>query len=151
MTPLLPLILTHGSWGCCALYLLQIQICLPPLRELKAVVDRMKGLGDYVTWGMGTDGALDLSVETSSLSMATHYHHLECKTPDGEADGDGERQYFECRVDVRKIARFLLTYQVHPTDVYCHLLDGCLMLSALLEDVLMTHYLSLQQQEVDMA
>ena len=86
MTPLLPLILTHGSWGGCALYLLQIQICLPPLRELKAVVDRMKGLGDYVTWGMGTDGALDLSVETSSLSMATHYHHLECKTPDGEGE-----------------------------------------------------------------
>ena len=83
---------------------------------------------------------LDASTSTASLG--------------GDKAGDGNIQLWNAsgkntvsvtssvKVDIKKFARFLYSYQVHPTNVICCLVENrALVLHVLLDDLYMTYYL----------
>lgn len=109
---------------------------VPPLKLLRNVVDRMKNIHDYLGITANMGGELTLKVETDMVSIATFYtqlHHpqigerqcttLCCSlTKHGCVEGRSPPRHdlekaAEVKVDIKKFAKFLYSYQVSPTNV----------------------------------
>ena len=58
----------------------QVSICMPPLKILRNVVDRMKNLSNFVVISANQSGEMTLKVETDVVTVATHFRDLENPT-----------------------------------------------------------------------
>ena len=55
---------------------LQVSICMPPLKTLRNVVDKMKNLSNHVVVSANQSGEMKLRIETDLVSVATHFRDL---------------------------------------------------------------------------
>ncbi|XP_071550219.1 checkpoint protein HUS1 isoform X2 [Panulirus ornatus] len=96
-------------------------VYLPPLRQLKHVVERMKTLSAYVTLAANRRGTLVISVSTDIVNVSTHFKHLAVPVWDGQEYSDEyePEELHSATVDIKKLALFLQGDQVNPTKVIC--------------------------------
>lgn len=55
---------------------IDVSIYLPPLKQLKSLLEKMKTLADYVTISANMNGELQLKIETDIVSVTTFYQKL---------------------------------------------------------------------------
>ncbi|KAL6076666.1 DNA damage checkpoint control protein [Balamuthia mandrillaris] len=121
----------------------EVYIMLPPLKLMRSVIDRMKNIHDYLIITANMAGDLTLKVETELVSIATFYRQLEHPQIEGRSPPRHDpSKSAEVKVDIKKFARFLYSYQVGPTNVIlCLVVDKAVVLHVLLEDLYLTYYI----------
>jgi HUS1 checkpoint protein len=121
----------------------EVYIMIPPLRDLRPVVDRMKNVDDrlIVTASMGGDFVL--KVETEMVSIATYWSKLTHPQVEGRSqvpvDPSASARVV---VDIKKFYRFLFSYQISPTNVVLCITHAALVVHVLLDDLWLTYYFS---------
>lgn len=110
----------------------EVYIMMPGLKSLKSVIERMKNIDDYLVIHANMAGELTFKVfskfykthleqvQTEVVSIATFYKkldhpHIEGRDPP-KANPD---QTAKVKVDIKKFARFMYSYQVQPQNVIC--------------------------------
>jgi HUS1 checkpoint protein len=104
-----------------------ISICLPPLRLLKSVVERLKNMDGCLILAANSKGSLTLQIETDVVSVTTYFKDLEnptvegsgCNMTAGGEDRDPE-QYAQVRLDIKQFLQFIAA-QGTPERVICNL------------------------------
>jgi len=121
----------------------EVYIMMPALRLMRNVIDRMKNIHDYLVLMANMGGELTLKVETDMVSIATFYTGLSHPQIEGRSPPQHEpEKHAEVKVDIKKFAKFLYSYQVSPTNVILCIVEGAaLVLHVLLEDLYLTYYI----------
>ena len=57
-------------------YFLQVSLYLPPLKQVRNVIERMKNLSMQVTLAGNRNGVLVISVSTDTVNASTHFKNL---------------------------------------------------------------------------
>ena len=104
-----------------------VSICLPPLRLLKSVIERLKNMDGCLILTANSKGSLTLQVETDVVSVTTYFKDLENPVVEGSdsgmtAGGGGQdpEQRVEVRLDIRRFLQFIAA-QGTPEKVICNL------------------------------
>ncbi|XP_076041010.1 hus1-like checkpoint clamp component isoform X2 [Oratosquilla oratoria] len=124
----------------------QASVYLPPLKQLRHVVERMKNLSSHLSLQANRKGDLSLNVNTDTVSVSTYFKHLSMPVWDdtpANMDVDGEESDFQsATVDIKKFALFLQGDQINPTKVICNIVTGRMVhLFLLHEDVSLQYFL----------
>lgn len=124
-----------------------VSICMPPLKVLRNIVDRMKNLSNFVSLMANCSGDMKLKVETELVTVSAHFRdlgHPQWKDNSSQTNKNKEdsASFVEARVDIRKFAQFLCGQQVNPLQVICNIADGQMVhLFMLHEDVSLQYYM----------
>eukprot|EP01128_Nolandella_sp_AFSM9_P008240 TRINITY_DN4829_c0_g1_i1.p1 TRINITY_DN4829_c0_g1~~TRINITY_DN4829_c0_g1_i1.p1 ORF type:complete len:273 (-),score=55.84 TRINITY_DN4829_c0_g1_i1:141-959(-) len=118
----------------------EVYIFMPVLKHLRNVIDRMKNLDDYVTINATMGGELSFGVQTEMVEVTTYYKDLEHpKLPN--RDNEGSDATATCKIDIKKLSRFLYCNMVNPQNVICCIVkDKALIFHVLLDDLFMSYY-----------
>jgi len=121
----------------------EVHIMMPPLKLLRHVIDKMKNVSDYVSIEANMAGKLVFKVETEMVTIHTNYVNLEHPQIEGRSPPRlNLDQKAEVKVDIKKFARFLYSYQVGPRNVICCIVEGrAVVLHVLLDDLYLTYYI----------
>ncbi|XP_061660946.1 checkpoint protein HUS1 isoform X1 [Syngnathoides biaculeatus] len=103
-----------------------VSVCLPPLKTMRNVVDRMKNLSNFLVVEANLSGEMTLKIETDLVSVATHFRDLGNPHWGDPASQDGGRRrdpdaVAQARVDIRKLQQFLAGQQVNPSRAVCNI------------------------------
>ncbi|KAK4320744.1 hypothetical protein Pmani_008401 [Petrolisthes manimaculis] len=117
---------------------------LPPLKQLRHVVERMKTQASHITLAGNRRGTLVFSMSTDTVTVSTYFRHLSMPTwdrDDGGRDGEPE-ELRSATVDIKRLALFLTGEQIGPSKVICNIVEGRLIHMFLLhEDVTLQYFL----------
>lgn len=119
---------------------IDVSIFLPPLKQVKTIIDRMKSLDNYITLSANMSGELNIRIETSTVTATTYFknlmNHKFCD--DDELD---KTVMYEARVDIKKLSH-VLTGHFNPIKVICNIVDGCgLQFFLLHQEVSLQYYI----------
>lgn len=130
-----------------------VQIMLPPLTKIRAVVERMRNLSDVIAVRANSSGCLRLSASTEVVKADITWN--DCSHPPmsgdgasqanvgtqgerGEASGERERpdptQLFSVLVHARSLLKFLNAHAVSKTTIACICQGHCLILFVYIGD-----------------
>ncbi|XP_064644167.1 checkpoint protein HUS1-like [Lineus longissimus] len=111
-----------------------VSIYMPALKMLRNVVERMKNISNYVVISANWCGEMQLKVETDLAAITTHFRDLQnpvldkgntSQTSQSQQSRDRDVEEFaEARIDIRKLAQFLIGQQVNPDKVICNIVDN---------------------------
>jgi len=102
----------------------KVEIFLPPLRELRSIVERMRGISAHVTLSADMAGHLEVEFQSPLVSATTHYQGLQHPAAvDGAQPPDPGTQA-ECRVDIRRMWSFLHCHLLTPRSVLGCFIEG---------------------------
>jgi len=120
----------------------EVHIMMPPLKLLRHVIDKMKNVSDFVSIEANMAGKMTFKVETEMVTIHTNYENLEHPQIEGRSPPRvNPDQKAEVKVDIKKFAKFLYSYQVGPTNVICCIVEGrAIVLHVLLDDLYLTYY-----------
>eukprot|EP01027_Heterolobosea_sp_BB2_P017954 GEZU01025369.1.p2 GENE.GEZU01025369.1~~GEZU01025369.1.p2 ORF type:complete len:144 (+),score=24.17 GEZU01025369.1:40-471(+) len=97
-----------------------VQIFLPPLKDLKNFIDRMRSVSDYLTLIANMANTLRLKVETSTATIETYFRNLNNpKTSAREAFRPDPSVSAEAKLDIKKFSKFLYCHLIQPQNVCC--------------------------------
>nr|CAG4643689.1 EOG090X0TJE [Ilyocryptus agilis] len=96
-----------------------ISVQLPQLRLMKSVVERMKNLANMATMHITTQGLLTLTVETDSVSVASHF--------DGLHVDKHKEDESSVTIELKRFSSFLSNEQLNPNRVVCNIVESKLM------------------------
>nr|CAB3254972.1 checkpoint protein HUS1-like [Phallusia mammillata] len=101
-----------------------VSICMPPMKTLKNIAERLKNLSTYLTIAANQDGDMTMKVETELVSATTRFQHLEVPpvtSTDEETQSKDwpQNEFASARVDIRKFLQFLAGQQINPYKVIC--------------------------------
>jgi hypothetical protein len=91
----------------------EVSLIVRDTRSLRAVTDRMKSLGKFVSWEAATDGTLSIALASDVVTVKTFYRNL---VPHGVGPAGDARACV--RVDARRLSKVLSA---------CHALPGHLL------------------------
>jgi len=116
---------------------------MPPLKLLRHVIEKMKNVCDYLSIYANMAGDLTFKVETDMVTIATCYKGLDHPQMEGRSPPRrNPEQKAEVKVEIKKFARFLYSYQVQATNVICCIVEGrAVVLHVLLDDLYLTYYI----------
>src|SRR3989338_7389604 len=120
-----------------------VHIVLPPLKQLRTVIERMKQLADHLTIKANMDGMLIVEIDTDFVHVSTTYCNLpHFQLADRPLVRDPTIQA-EVKVDIKKFSRFLASTQIAPTNTICCLTPGhSLFIHVSVADLVLNYYLS---------
>ncbi|XP_063610271.1 checkpoint protein HUS1-like [Penaeus indicus] len=122
----------------------QASVYLPPLRQLKHVIERMKTLSPYVSLSANRRGTLVVGVTTDTVKVSTHFRHLPMPVWEGQEDSreSAPEELHSATVDIKKLALFLHGEQGGPTKVICNIVeDRTIHLFLINDDVTLQYFL----------
>lgn len=124
----------------------QVAICMPSLRHVQTVVDRMKSLSDTIIIEANMAGELTLRIDADMVQVTTFYKNLEHPEFDGKTPPTRDPSVSaRVRVDAKKLLKFLSSYRVHPINVVCCLVEGrAAVFHVGVDQLYMTYYLPVQ-------
>jgi hypothetical protein len=141
-----------------------IQLTMPALRDMKAIVDKLRGAAQTVTLKANIHAELCIAVETDALILGTVFRDLELISTTGRPSqhqlqhagssssastkevaqkdvsssnpqANLPQQQWESKVDVKKLARFLQAHALQPARCVISLVpDRCVVLHLFLAD-----------------
>ncbi|XP_038078829.1 checkpoint protein HUS1-like isoform X2 [Patiria miniata] len=129
-----------------------VSICMPPLKSLRNVVERMKNLGSYLELSANQNGEMRLRVETEQVTVSTHFKDLEIpewvnEGSETQTQGRQPDEMVGARVDIRRFLQFLAGQQLNPPKIICNIVDNRLIHFFLLqEDISMQYSMPIVQQ-----
>ncbi|KAL5010696.1 hypothetical protein ScPMuIL_013001 [Solemya velum] len=119
-----------------------VSIVMPQLKLLRNIVDKMKNLSNYVALSANQNGEMKLMVETDMVSVSTHFRDL--LNPAVNRGDDSEEPdpevFSEARIDIRKLAQFLVGQQINYTRVICNIVHRRVVHFLLLHDDVSLQY-----------
>eukprot|EP00698_Gefionella_okellyi_P010312 TRINITY_DN2668_c0_g1_i2.p2 TRINITY_DN2668_c0_g1~~TRINITY_DN2668_c0_g1_i2.p2 ORF type:complete len:268 (-),score=44.80 TRINITY_DN2668_c0_g1_i2:966-1769(-) len=119
-----------------------VQIFLPPLKQLYMIVERLAHLGDRMLVVANMAGELTLKVQTDMVSVATFYKNLKTPVNTTQETPATASVSAEATVDVKQFAKILYSYMVNPNDVLCCILRNTVLLDVRQQDDLyLTYYI----------
>jgi len=126
----------------------EVYIMMPPLKNLKNVIERMKNIESFLILQANMAGELTLKVQTDNISVATFYRKLEHPNIEGKnAPVANPDQKAKVKVDIKKFSRFLFSHIIVPRNVICCIVeDTALVLHVLLDDLFITYYIPVLAQ-----
>ncbi|XP_012876249.1 PREDICTED: checkpoint protein HUS1B [Dipodomys ordii] len=122
----------------------EMSVCLPASKTLKNIVEKMAHMSSHVLVEANWHGSMNLSVETDTVCVQSHFNHLDNPpkpapdTPRG--DEDAERMV-QVRVDSKKLLQFFEGQQIHPTSILCNILSNALHLVVVHENVSLHYFI----------
>lgn len=114
----------------------EVQIRMPPLGNLKTVVDRMKAVNDELTIEASSLGRMVFKVETDLVTIRTHYKDLAIKPADAEAK-DSESATASAKMAIKKFSKIL----------NCRTLSASYALGCIVESKAFVLYVKLHQDQ----
>ncbi len=125
-----------------------VHIMLPTLKNLKPIVDRLKGLSDWLALECNMDGILKLGVTTDSAKITTVITGLDHPKVDGDNEPPRDADLWgSARVDMKKFSRFLGAVNVSPDHVVCCIIvQKAVVMHAILDSLYLTYYLPVSAQ-----
>ncbi|XP_073237036.1 checkpoint protein HUS1-like [Porites lutea] len=121
-----------------------VSIYMPSMKVVKNVTERMKNLSNFLILSANQNGYMTLGIETDSVTVKTHFKHLDTPTWEGDSSQHHNRdpdKMAEARVDIKKLATFLHGQQVNPSKVICNIVHGKAVQFLLLHEDLSLQYL----------
>ncbi|KAG7155985.1 checkpoint protein HUS1-like [Homarus americanus] len=112
-------------------------VYLPPLRQIKHVVDRMKTLSQHITFSANRRGTLIISVSTDVVDVSTHFKNLSVPVWGDDNDTGGTHS---ATVDIKKLGLLLQGSQINPTKVICNIVANRMVHMFLLHDDVTLQY-----------
>lgn len=98
-----------------------VKLKMPPLRSLRAVVERMRQVGDELTVTATRGGDLQLCVASDLVTVRTFYRGLALRRPDEAEAGDDDAETSAC-MSIRKFSNILQCHQLNA-----HFVLGCVV------------------------
>ncbi|XP_022087084.1 checkpoint protein HUS1-like [Acanthaster planci] len=122
-----------------------VSICMPPLKALRNVVERMKNLGSYMELSANQNGEMRLRVETDQVTVSTHFKDLEIpewvnEGSESQTQGRQPDEMVGARVDIRRFLQFLTGQQLNPPKIICNIVDNRLIHFFLLQEDISMQY-----------
>ncbi|XP_072946596.1 checkpoint protein HUS1 [Epargyreus clarus] len=121
-----------------------ISIELPPLKQLKTTIDRMKTMSSEVVIRASAEGRLTLQIKTDIAKVSTRFKNLRVEAFEGpidHSDSETETQVNEdmskvcfCRVDTKKFSMFLSADQIAHNQTICSIVHKKLIILCLQTD-----------------
>lgn len=119
-----------------------MSLCLPSLRVMKNVIERMKNLSSFLVISASVEGSISFKVESDLVSVATHFRNLE--SPPGakvqRSSLHDSPPSAEIRVDIRKLHQFLFGKQINPEKTICNIVHGHMLQLFLVHDDVSLQY-----------
>lgn len=121
-----------------------VSICLPALKTMKSVVDKMRNISNHLVIEANLKGELNLKIETESVCVTTHFKDLE--NPLLPSDSVSQNRHpddmAKVHIDIRKLLQFLAGQQVAPTKAVCNIVNNrTIHFDLLLEDVSLQYFI----------
>lgn len=102
-------------------------LCMPSLKILKNITERLKNLSTYLTISANQKGDMNLKVETEMVTAKTSFQGLEIPEFDEDSQAPSklwpEDQFASARIDIRKFLHFLSGQQINPYKVICNVIN----------------------------
>ncbi|XP_053620146.1 checkpoint protein HUS1 [Plodia interpunctella] len=118
-----------------------VSIELPPLKQLRTTVDRMKTMAPEVVIRASAEGRLTLQIKTDMAKVSTRFKDLRVDAfagPIEHSDSETETQINEdisrvcyCRVDAKKLSMFLSADQISHKRTVCSVVHRKLVILCL--------------------
>ncbi|KAI8802434.1 checkpoint protein Hus1/Mec3 [Cladochytrium replicatum] len=109
----------------------QVHIMMPPLANVKVIMDRMKSMSNFITVAANMSGDFVMKVKAQEVQLETTFTDLVnpeldptqvdvSKYPSMHRD---PAEFAEARVHVRDFGKFVHSYAVNPTNVVCCIIE----------------------------
>lgn len=120
---------------------IDVSIYLPPLKQLKSLLEKMKTLADYVTISANMNGELQLKIETDIVSVTTFYQKLTNHSFDTSSSCCHDDVLYSVRIDIRKLCQAIGGH-FNPSKVISNIVDRRgIQLFLLHEDMSLQYYI----------
>lgn len=121
-----------------------VSICLPALKMMKSVVEKMRNISNQLVIEANLKGELNLKIETELVCVTTHFKDLE--NPLLPSDSVSQNRHPEdmakVHIDIKKLLQFLAGQQVTPTKAVCNIVNNrTVHFDLLLEDVSLQYFI----------
>ncbi|XP_021033135.1 checkpoint protein HUS1 isoform X2 [Mus caroli] len=121
-----------------------VSICLPALKMMKSVVEKMRNISNQLVIEANLKGELNLKIETELVCVTTHFKDLE--NPLLPSDSVSQNRHPEdmakVHIDIKKLLQFLVGQQVTPTKAVCNIVNNrTVHFDLLLEDVSLQYFI----------
>ncbi|XP_049705915.2 checkpoint protein HUS1 isoform X1 [Helicoverpa armigera] len=123
---------------------LDISIELPPLKQLRTTIDRMRTMASEVVIRASAEGRLTLQIKTDMAKVSTRFKGLSVEAfggPIEHSDSETDTQTNEdisricyCRVDAKKLSMFLSADQISTNKTICSIVHRKLVILCLQSD-----------------
>ncbi|KAF8751769.1 Hus1-like protein [Rhizoctonia solani] len=104
-----------------------LHIILPPLKELRTIVEHMQRLSDVLAISATPRGELVLAIQTDDVRVSTNWENCQRPTVEGEAPNpDHENnpdQKYGALVAVKSLIKFLTCHMFSNSTVACSVTD----------------------------
>nr|ACO14662.1 Checkpoint protein HUS1 [Caligus clemensi] len=133
----------------------RIGIFLPPLKNLKHIVERYKNLGQAMTLQVdttGEQGCLKFKLESDSISLGTYFQDLEIpkinhsgtsEPPSGAINGTAT-----VKIELRRFNLFLHSEQINPRKVIANFInDKMIHIFLVHDDIFMQYFIPAIMEE----
>uniref|UniRef100_A0A2A4K3P6 Checkpoint protein n=2 Tax=Heliothis virescens TaxID=7102 RepID=A0A2A4K3P6_HELVI len=121
-----------------------ISIELPPLKQLRTTIDRMRTMALEVVIRASAEGRLTLQIKTDMAKVSTRFKGLSVEAfggPIEHSDSETDTQTNEdmsrisyCRVDAKKLSMFLSADQISTNKTVCSIVHKKLVILCLQSD-----------------
>lgn len=120
-----------------------VHIMLPPLKQLKPIIDRLKKLDETLMVECNMDGTLKLGVQTDAARITTIVTGLEHPKVEGQdAPIRDANLWGSVRVDMKKMSRFMGADSMNPSAVVCCIIvNKAVVMHVILEQIYLTYYI----------
>jgi len=115
----------------------EVQIRMPPLGNLKTVVDRMKAVSEELTIEATSLGRMIFKVETDMVTIRTHYKDLAIKSAEPEAKNSESVTTASAKMAIKKFSKILS----------CRMLPASYALGCIVESKAFVLYVKLHQEQ----
>ncbi|XP_040578695.1 checkpoint protein HUS1 isoform X2 [Lepeophtheirus salmonis] len=127
----------------------RIGIFLPPLKNLKHIVERYKNLGNHMILEVdttGDNGKLKLKLESDSISLGTYFQDLEvpkiCHTGATQPQQVAVNGTASVKIELRRFNLFLHSEQINPRKVIANFVNGKMIhIFIVHDDVFMQYFI----------
>ncbi|KAL7641057.1 UNVERIFIED_CONTAM: hypothetical protein RMT77_008194 [Armadillidium vulgare] len=119
----------------------EASIYLPPLKQLRHVVERLKSLSAHATLSANHKGTFIISVATDTVDVSTYFKNLAMPAWGNNTERpENVEDLHSATVDIKKLAQFLQGDQVNPSRVICNIHGGKTVHLFLLHDNITLQY-----------
>ncbi|THU98365.1 cell cycle checkpoint [Dendrothele bispora CBS 962.96] len=117
-------------------------IVSPPLVKLRTIVDRMKGMADFLTFRANHSGHMKLEISSDMVRVETEWKSLSAPNMNNLASQDQDQEtekdpdkFFSVVVSIRSFLKFLSSHVISSTTIACICQNHCLILYVYIGDV----------------
>jgi len=103
-------------------------ICMPSLKVLKNIGEKLKNISSYVTLHANQLGVMKFSTETELVSTRLTFTGLETPKLDEDSQAPSnswpQNEFASVRIDIKKLLQLFASQQINPFKVVCNVINN---------------------------